>query len=66
MPVYWHVITDGSTGALTDGNVRAQIRVLNAGFSGAEGGANVGLPFELAGVTRTNNAEWFDITTSAA
>ena len=66
VPVYWHVITDGSTGAITDGDVRAQIRVLNAGFSGAEGGADVGLKFELAGVTRTNNAEWFAITTFAA
>jgi hypothetical protein len=66
VPVYWHVITNGSTGSITDGNVRAQIRVLNAGFSGAEGGADVGLRFELAGVTRTNNAEWFAIETFEA
>jgi hypothetical protein len=66
VPVYWHVITDGSTGSITDGDVRAQIRVINAGFSGAEGGADVGLRFELAGVTRTNDAEWFAIETFAA
>ena len=65
VPVYWHVITNGSTGAITDGDVRAQIRVLNAGFSGAEGGADVGLRFELAGVTRTNNAAWFSTSTFA-
>ena len=66
VPVYWHIITDGSTGAHSDGDVRAQIRVLNTTFSGGEGGADVGLRFELAGVTRTNNAEWFDLETFAA
>jgi hypothetical protein len=66
VPVYWHIITDGSTGSYSDGDVRAQIRVINAGFSGAEGGADVGLRFELAGITRTDNAEWFQITTFAA
>ena len=63
VPVYFHVVTNGATGALTDGQIRAQMRVLNAGFSGAEGGADVGLRFVLAGVTRTNNAGWFSTTT---
>ena len=37
----------------------AQIRVLNVTYAGGEGGADTGFTFELAGVTRTNNAKWF-------
>jgi hypothetical protein len=62
IPVYFHVITDGSTGSLTNGEIGAQIRVLNAGFGGQENAAasKTGFSFTLAGVTRTNNAAWFD------
>ena len=65
VPVYFHVVTDGSTGALTNGQVQAQIRVLNAGFAGAEsaGAPNTGFSFTLAGITRTNNADWFSTST---
>jgi hypothetical protein len=59
IPVYVHVITAGSTGALTDAQIAAQIDVLNATFAGAEGGTNTGFSFRLAGVTRTDNAAWF-------
>jgi hypothetical protein len=59
IPVYVHVITDGALGALTDAQIAAQIDVLNATFAGAEGGANTGFRFTLAGVTRTDNAAWF-------
>ena len=65
VPVYWHVITDGSEGAVTDGDVRAQIRVLNTTFGGGEGGDNTGFSFSLAGITRTNNAAWYAIETFA-
>jgi hypothetical protein len=65
VPVYWHVITDGSTGAVTDGDVRNQIRVLNTTYGGGEGGFNTGFTFSLAGVTRTNNAAWFAVATFA-
>jgi len=59
VPVYFHVVTDGSTGALTNAQINAQIAVLNNTFAGGEGGDNSGFSFRLAGVTRTDNAAWF-------
>ena len=59
IPVYVHVITDGATGSLTNTQIADQITVLNRTFAGGEGGANTGFSFRLAGVTRTDNAEWF-------
>ncbi len=59
MPVYFHVVTDGATGALTNAQIASQVRVLNKTFGGGEGGADTGFAFELAGVTRTDNARWF-------
>jgi hypothetical protein len=59
IPVYFHVVTDGSIGRLTSTQISAQIAVLNNTFSGGEGGADTGFSFRLAGVTRTNNADWF-------
>jgi hypothetical protein len=57
--VYVHSITDGSTGAVSDADIAKQIQVLNNGFSGQEGGYPTGFTFVLAGVDRTDNAEWF-------
>jgi hypothetical protein len=59
VPVYFHVVSDGATGNLTGRQIAAQMRVLNRTFAGGEGGANTGFTFELAGVTRTDNAKWF-------
>jgi hypothetical protein len=59
VPVYFHVVTDGNTGALTQTQIDAQMSVLNRTFAGAEGGATSGFRFQLAGVTRTDNADWF-------
>ena len=59
VPVYFHVVTDGSTGALTQTQIDTQIAVLNRTFAGGEGGAASGFRFQLAGVTRTDNADWF-------
>jgi hypothetical protein len=59
VPVYFHVITDGSTGNLTARQIDAQIAVLNKTFGGREGGAKTGFAFALAGVTRTDDAMWF-------
>jgi hypothetical protein len=59
VPVYWHVVTDGATGNLTDAQIAGQIAVLNNTFSAGEGGAAAGFSFRLAGVTRTDNAGWF-------
>jgi hypothetical protein len=59
VPVYVHVVTDGTVGALTDAQIADQIAVLNNTFSAGEGGASTGFSFTLAGVTRTDNAAWF-------
>jgi hypothetical protein len=59
IPVYFHVITAGAAGNLTDEQIATQIDVLNATFAGAEGGTRTGFSFRLAGVTRTENATWF-------
>ena len=59
VPVYFHVVSDGSIGALTNAQIADQIDVLNNTFGGGEGGADAGFTFELAGVTRTDNAKWF-------
>jgi Pregnancy-associated plasma protein-A len=59
VPVYFHVVTDGAIGALTDEQIDAQMDVLNNTFAGGEGGAATGFTFELTGVTHTDNADWF-------
>jgi Pregnancy-associated plasma protein-A len=59
IPVYVHVITDGAIGNVTDAQIADQIAVLNRTFAGREGGASTGFSFRLAGVTRTDNADWF-------
>jgi hypothetical protein len=59
VPVYFHVITDGSIGTLTARQIVDQMLVLNNTYAGGEGGADTGSSFELAGVTRTDNAKWF-------
>jgi hypothetical protein len=59
VPVYFHVVTDGSIGNVTRAQINAQVDVLNNTFAGGEGGSNTGFSFELKGVTRTDNAKWF-------
>ena len=59
VPVWFHVVTDGATGNVTQAQIDAQLTVLNLAFAGFYGGANSGFRFELAGVTRTDNADWF-------
>jgi hypothetical protein len=63
IPVWFHVITRGDgfeNGDLSDVMIRAQMKVLNDSYSGKTGGASSGFAFTLAGVTRTNNQEWFE------
>jgi hypothetical protein len=61
VPVWFHVVSpDGVTGNVTQAQIDDQIAVMNLGFGGFEGGANTGFSFELAGVTRTTNADWYN------
>ncbi|MDQ3334091.1 MAG: zinc metalloprotease [Myxococcota bacterium] len=66
IPVYYHVITDGNQGNLSDAAVNGQITVLNQAFSGATGGDNTPFRFALAGVTRTSNAVWYTMGYNSA
>jgi hypothetical protein len=59
VPVYFHVVTDGSIGNVTRAQINAQVDVLNNTFAGGEGGSDTGFSFELKRVTRTDNAKWF-------
>ncbi len=59
VPVYVHVVTDGDVGNVTRQQINDQIAVLNLTYAGGEGGADTGFAFQLAGVTRTDNAAWF-------
>ena len=57
--VWFHVVTDGSVGAVTNAQIGAQMTALNLAYGGVYGGTNSGFSFRLVGVTRTDNAEWF-------
>ena len=61
VPVWFHVITSGPAGDLTQSQIDAQIAVLNNNFAGREGGADTGFRFALEGVTRTDNLAWFEM-----
>ena len=60
VPVYFHVVSDGAVGNVTQDQIDDQIRVMNLAFGGVYGGAKTGFSFQLAGVTRTDNAAWFN------
>jgi Pregnancy-associated plasma protein-A len=59
VPVWFHVVHDNGIGDVSDAEIDRQIRIMNLGFSGFYGGYDQGFRFELVGVTRTNNADWF-------
>lgn len=59
IPVYWHVIRNGtgiSNGDITDTQIAAQISVLNAAYS------SWGWTFSLVSTDRTTNASWYTCT----
>ncbi len=59
VPVWFHVVSDGAIGNVTQAQIDEQMTVLNLAFAGVYGGVPSGFKFALAGVTRTNNADWF-------
>jgi hypothetical protein len=69
IPVNFHVITNGSTGSVSDAQIAAQIQVLNRNYAGLDyngnpvsGASNTGYTFVLASTSRTSNRKWFTMT----
>jgi hypothetical protein len=60
VPLYFHVVTNGTEGAVSMGTIAQQMDVLNKGYAGKYGGADTGFMFDLAAVDVTVNAAWFD------
>jgi hypothetical protein len=58
VPTWVHVVSDGAIGNVSNAAINDQIQVLNRTFAGQEGGYRTGFSFQLAGITRTNNADW--------
>ncbi|HKN56455.1 MAG TPA: zinc metalloprotease [Amycolatopsis sp.] len=54
IPVYFHVITSGSTGSVSSSTISKQISVLNSAY------ASTGFGFTLAGTDTTNNSTWYN------
>jgi hypothetical protein len=59
IPVYVHVLHSGAKGNLPDATINQQIAVLQATYSGKEGGSDTGFTFTLKGITRTDDAAWY-------
>ncbi len=62
IPVWVHVISQGEgleNGDVPQSMILAQMRVLNDSFAGRTGGAATPFRFDLQGVTRTINEDWF-------
>lgn len=60
VPVYFHVLHDGSTGNVPTSVVKRQISVLNASYGGRYGGANTRVTFHLKAISRSDKAPWFN------
>jgi hypothetical protein len=61
--VYFHVVTNGTTGDVTDAQIAQQITVLNNAYAAADG---TKYTFVLKGTTRDDNASWFDNCTTSS
>ena len=59
--VWIHVISSGSTGNVSTTVINNQIAELNQGYAGGESSPapDTGFSFHLAGVTRTDNTNWY-------
>src|SRR5690242_8851617 len=58
--VYWHVITNGTSGKLTASQIQSQLNVLNNAY------ASSGFSFSLVGTETTTNSDWYSIAFPAS
>ena len=58
--VYWHVITNGTSGKLTTSQIQSQLNVLNNAYAAS------GFSFTLAGTETTTNSDWYSIAFPAS
>ncbi len=56
VPVYVHVLTDGTNGKVTSAQIGSQISVLNAAYGAS------GLSFTLQSTDTTVNASWYNVS----
>jgi len=66
IPVYFHVITDGSKGDVSGRLVSDQMVVLNDSYSGKTGDASTAFAFELKSTDVVINASWFNNCASSS
>ncbi|RFU37535.1 zinc metalloprotease [Actinomadura logoneensis] len=59
VPVYFHVLHNGTTGDIPDSLVHKQIEVLNSAYGGRLGGADTGFSFDLRSISRSDNYSWY-------
>jgi hypothetical protein len=60
VPVYVHVISDGTRGKVTDDQINRQVRILNWDYRFS------GLSFRLVDSETTVNADWYDLAQGSA
>ena len=53
---YFHIITDGSNGEISDSQMQAQLDVINKAY------LSHGFSFAVAGITRTENSDWSSVS----
>ncbi len=68
--IYYHVITNGTLGQVTDAMLAQQTKALNLTFAGRtvgtpmlRTGADLEVKFVIAGIDRTNNKDWYELNT---